>query len=292
MSRSLGIVYDRLRWEEKVLLKEAELMGINVNFIDVKSMKLDSQTPEKVIKEQFGEIILQRCISHIRGLSITKYLELNGIKVINNYETSESCGNKMDSTIILEKANIPTPRSIVSFSSEATIDSIDLIGYPAVSKPVIGSWGRLVIPLRNKETAKNLMDVRAQNSNPYNQIHYIQEMIDRPPRDIRCIVVGEEIITCVYRYSPPDEWRTNVAVGGKTEKCPINSELEDIILKTSKTFGGGILGIDLMESPKGIVVNEINPTVEFRGASKVTETNIPKAIINYAVKEGDKINND
>ena len=117
-------------------------------------------------------------------------------------------------------------------------------------------------------------------------------MIDRPPRDIRCIVVGEEIITCVYRYSPPDEWRTNVAVGGKTEKCPINSELEDIILKTSKTFGGGILGIDLMESPKGIVVNEINPTVEFRGASKVTETNIPKAIINYAVKEGDKINND
>tara|TARA_B100000749_G_scaffold279370_1_gene271990 strand:- start:411 stop:1289 length:879 start_codon:yes stop_codon:yes gene_type:complete len=292
LSQSLGIVYDRLRWEEKALLKEAELMGINVKFIDIKSMKLDSRTSEEVIKEQFGEVVLQRCISHIRGLSITKYLELNDVKVINNYETNESCGNKMNSTIMLEKAKIPTPRSIISFSSEATINSIDMIGYPAVSKPVIGSWGRLVIPLRNKETAKAFTDVRDQNSNPYNQIHYIQEMIDRPPRDIRCIVVGEEIVTCVYRYSPPDEWRTNVAVGGKTEKCLINSELEEIIFKTSKIFGGGILGIDLMESPKGIVVNEINPTVEFRGASKVTEINIPRAIINYAVNEGDKINND
>ena len=149
----------------------------------------------------------------------------------------------------------------------------------------MGSWGRGVFPLRDEEIANMIIEMREGNDNPLARIYYVQEMIKRPPRDIRCIVIGDKVIAAIYRYSAENEWRTNVARGGKAEVAPITNELEDTALKAAKAVGGGILGIDLMEDEKrGLLVHEVNNTVEFRGASNVSEVDIAGAIIDYAVK--------
>jgi [lysine-biosynthesis-protein LysW]--L-2-aminoadipate ligase len=276
-------VYDRIRWEEKALAQEAEKMGARVITIDAKILALDSTSEPKQIRKEFGDVVLERCISYFRGLHVTAYLEAKGLTVINPHEVGETCGNKYLTTLALEKAGIPTPRTLLAFTAESAKEAVTKIGYPAVLKPVVGSWGRGVAPLNDRESANTIIELREEMNGAMNQIYYIQEMVKRPPRDIRTIVVGDRVIAAAYRYSSPEEWRTNVARGGRTAPYPITKELEDIVLKSAKAVGGGVLGVDAMESPEGLVVHEVNNTVEFKGASQVSEANIPAAIASYAL---------
>ena len=149
-------------------------------------------------------------------------------------------------------------------------------------KPIVGSWGRQVVPIRDRETAEALIEMREMLNDTMQTIFYIQEMINRPPRDIRCVAVGDEIVACVYRYASPENWKTNVALGGHSEPCKVTPELEETIMKTVKVIGSGVLGIDLMEkSSSEFVVHEVNGTVEFKGAQSVTDQSIAGRIADY-----------
>ena len=283
MDKIVGLVYDRLRWEEKVLAKEGRDNGLKVEMIDAKMLRLSSEDSFEEVKNTFGDIVLQRCISHYRGLHLTAYLENCGMDVINSFDVASICGNKFLTSLALKKKGVPTPKTFLAFTQEAALELLDEAGLPLVMKPVTGSWGRMVVPLRDRETAQAMIEMRAEMNNPLDHLFYIQEMVKRPGRDIRIIVVGGEVVVAVYRYAPDNEWRTNVARGGKSELCPIDRELEEIVLKAADAMGGGVLGVDAMESPEGIVVHEVNNTVEFKGAASVSETNIPKAIMEYVI---------
>jgi [lysine-biosynthesis-protein LysW]--L-2-aminoadipate ligase len=188
-------------------------------------------------------------------------------------------------SIKLEQNKIPTPKTQFAFSAESGLESIKKTGFPQVLKPIVGSWGRGIYPLRDLETASMIIEMREEDDSPLSRIYYIQEMVDRPPRDIRCIVIGDQAITAIYRYSSESEWRTNVARGGIVELAQITKEMEDLALNAAKAVGGGILGVDMMEDKnRGLVVHEVNNTVEFRGAASVSKVDIPGEIINYAIK--------
>jgi [lysine-biosynthesis-protein LysW]--L-2-aminoadipate ligase len=207
-----------------------------------------------------------------------------GFVVINKFKVGETCGNKLITSLTLAKSNVPTPKTHFAFSAESAIEVINTTGFPVVLKPITGSWGRGVFPLRNEEVANMIIEMREDKDSPLSRIYYIQEMIKRPPRDLRCIVVGDKIVAAIYRYSTENEWRTNVSRGGKVELAPVTNELEDIVLRAAKAVGGGILGVDLMEDEKrGLLVHEVNNTVEFRGASNVSESDIAGAMIDYAL---------
>ncbi len=281
----LGLIYDRIRWEEKALASAAEAKGLNTNRIDAKEIYLDTDWSPKETQKKFGDIILQRCISYFRGLHTTAFLESKGLKVINNMDVSLTCGNKLLTTMKLEKAKVPTPRTILSFTEESALNSIETLGYPAVLKPVTGSWGRMVVQLKDRETAQAMLEMRGQMEGSLNQIYYVQEMVQRPPRDIRTIVAGDRIIAAIYRYAPDGDWRTNIARGGHGDICKVTSELEDVALRAAETVGGGLLGVDAMESPRGILVHEVNNTVEFKGAASVCSVDIASEIIDYMLKE-------
>jgi [lysine-biosynthesis-protein LysW]--L-2-aminoadipate ligase len=282
LARTFSIIFDRTRWEEKALIKAAKRKRIKINLIDAKNTSFDITSED--LTEPYGDIVLQRCISYFRGLHVSAILEKKGIKVVNSFDTTSICGNKMLTSLALSKAKVPTPKTFVAFTPETALEKLDEIGYPAVIKPVIGSWGRLVAPIRDRATAEAILEHREQMGNSLLQIHYIQEMVKRPPRDIRTIVVGNEITAAIYRSSPEGSWRTNVALGATTTACPITSELEDAALKAAKAVGGGILAVDLMESPKGNVVHEINSTIEFRGAESGTGVDIASKILEYLTK--------
>ena len=276
------VVYDKVRFEEKALYDTAKKKGLRAQIIDAKKITINNASKRKTL--QFGDVVLQRCISHFRGLYLTACLEFMGFMVINKFKVGETCGNKLITSLTLAKSDVPTPKTHFAFSAESAIEVINTTGFPVVLKPIIGSWGRGVFPIRDEEVANMIIEMRKENDNPLSRIYYVQEMIKRPPRDLRCIVVGDKIVAAIYRYSVENEWRTNVSRGGKAELAPITNELEDIALRAAKSVGGGILGVDLMEDEKrGLLVHEVNNTVEFRGASNVSESDIAGAMIDYAL---------
>ena len=280
--QKICIVFDRLRTEEKLLQKNAEELGYETSMIDAKITSFDTDSKPENFK--FGDVVIERCVSYYRGLHFTACLEFMDIPVINKFDVANTCGNKMITSMLLKKNNIPTPKTYFSFSAETALETFENIGYPLVIKPIIGSWGRSVMPIKDKDTAEAVIENRQVTDGPQDRIYYLQEMIDRPPRDIRVITVGDQAVSAMYRKSSGG-FKTNIALGADPELCEITKEIEDLCEKTSKAVGGGILGIDLMEDKKrGLVVHEVNNTVEFKGLVKVSKKNIPKEMIDYAVR--------
>lgn len=279
--QKICIVFDRLRTEEKLLQKKAEELGHETSMIDAKITSFD--TDSKPENYEFGDVVLERCVSYYRGLHFTACLEFMDIPVINKFDVANTCGNKMITSMLLKKNNIPTPKTYFSFTAETALENFEKIGYPLVIKPIIGSWGRSVMPVKDKDTAEAVIENRQVTDGPQDRIYYLQEMIDRPPRDIRVITVGDQAISAMYRKSSGG-FKTNIALGADPELCEITKEIEDLCERTSKAVGGGILGIDIMEDKeKGLVVHEVNNTVEFKGLVKVSKKNIPKEMIDYAI---------
>jgi [lysine-biosynthesis-protein LysW]--L-2-aminoadipate ligase len=278
-SNSLTILYDSIRWEEKALYEAAKKRGIDVANVDCKNLVLDLNKES----EFSGRTVLQRCVSYFKNVHSTAALEGLGARVINPLQGAIMCGNKMYAHMLLEKAGVRTPRAISAFSEEGAVAALDKFGYPAVIKPTVGSWGRLIALLRDKESARAVIEDR-EHMFPIYQIYYFEEFVDRPPRDIRAIVVGESVVAAIYRYSGDGEWKTNMALGGRAETCPVTKELEDICLKATRALSGQIVGVDLMESKNdGLMVHEVNNTTEFKNTVRVTGVDIPGMMIEYAL---------
>ena len=282
-SNSLIILYDIIRWEEKALYEAALKKGIKVENLDCKNMGIDLNDKNS---KYSGEVILQRSVSYFKNVHSTAALEGLGARVINSLYTAIMCGNKMYAHMELQKAGIRTPKAMAAFSEESAMEVLDKIGYPVVIKPTVGSWGRLIALLRDKEAARAVVEDR-EHMFPLYQIYYFEEFVKRPPRDIRAIVVGDRVVAAIYRYSGQGEWKTNMALGGHAEMCPVTNELEDICLKAKSILHGEVVGVDLMESDsQGLLVHEVNNTTEFKNTVRVTGIDIPGLIIDYAIGQG------
>jgi [lysine-biosynthesis-protein LysW]--L-2-aminoadipate ligase len=279
VSSNLSILYDTIRWEEKALFDAAKEKGINTKMVDCKSLSISLDKS----KEDFGTVI-QRCVSYYRSLHSTAALEGKGVNVINSLNTSIYAGNKLFTHMLLLKHGVPTPYSAVAFSEEAALELLDKKGYPMVLKPTVGSWGRMIALLKDRDSAEGIIESR-ESMYPIYQVYYLEEFVVRPPRDIRAIMVGDKVVAAIYRYSGDGQWKTNMALGGKAEVCKVTKELEDMCIKAKNAVQGQIVGIDLMESKEnGLVIHEINNTTEYKNTVRVTGVNIPALMIDYALE--------
>ncbi len=233
----ISIVFDRLRTEEKMLQKEAAELGHTAVMLDAKITQINTDTKKEDL--DLGDVVLERCVSYFRGLHFTSALEFLDIPVLNKFEVAHTCGNKMFMTLLLKKNNIPTPKTYFSFSSESATENLEKVGYPLVIKPVIGSWGRGVMPIKDKDAMDAIVEVREITDSPHDRIYYLQEVVKRPPRDIRIITIGDEPIAGMYRKSSGG-FKTNIALGADPEICEITKEMEEMAIKASKAMGGGI----------------------------------------------------
>lgn len=275
---SLVFLYDLIRWEEKALYESAKKKGIDSTLLDCKDLSINLNS-----RNFMDTVILQRCVSYFKNLHSTAALEGLGARVINNLYTAVICGNKLFSHMELVKNGIKTPEAYLSFSEESSLKSLTELGYPSVIKPTIGSWGRLISLLKDEDAAKAVLEDR-MHMFPLYHIFYFEEFIKRPPRDIRAIVIGNQVQAAIYRYSGKREWKTNMALGGYAENCPITNELEEICIKAAKSVRGEIVGVDLMEDEtRGLLVHEINNTTEFKNTVKVTEIDLPGKILDHII---------
>jgi len=274
----VGFLYTRLRAEEKYLLEELEKQPdvdiIRVNdgdtFFDI------NQLPEQI------DVLFERSISYSRGLYISRIFEAHGIPVVNSSVVAERCGDKYITSQILAKNGIPTPRVLMAFDEESALRAIEAMGYPCVLKPVVGSWGRLLAKIENREMAEALIEHKA-TLGVNHQIFYIQEYINKPGRDIRAFVVGNEAICAIYRSS--ENWITNTARGGIATNCPVTDEIAELCHRAAYAVGEGLLALDLFETENGLTVNEINHTMEFRNSITTTGVNIPQKMVDYVLAQ-------
>jgi [lysine-biosynthesis-protein LysW]--L-2-aminoadipate ligase len=264
-----------------MLIEAARKKRVELDIYNAGDIFFDVTNPKE---KNYDPVILQRSISYFRGLHISALLESKGVEVVNSYKAASICGNKALTSIALSEASIPTPRTLLAFTEEAAIKALDKLGYPAILKPVIGSWGRLIAPLKDLDSAKAIFESR-EYMYPLYQIYYLQEMIGRPQRDIRCFIIGDQAIAAIYRYSAPGEWKTNVARGGKAEPCKITPEIEELAIKAVKIVGDGSFGVDIMESNRGLLVHEINATTEFKNTTTITGVDIPGLLITYLLEK-------
>lgn len=279
MTAEVSVLYDTIRWEEKALLEAGKKKNVNIRMIDCKKLALELDGDPA---EDYG-VVLQRCVSYYRNLHSTAALEGMGVDVINCLNTGIFAGNKLFTHMLLKKCGVPTPRASIAFSKDAALDSIDEKGYPKIIKPTVGSWGRLISKLNGREAASGIIESR-ERMYPIYHVHYLEEFVQRPPRDIRAIVVGDRVVAAIYRSSGDGGWKTNMALGGKASPCSVTGEMEDMCIKAKDAVRGQIVGVDLMESDeRGLVVHEVNNTTEYKNTVRVCGTDIPSLIIDYAL---------
>ena len=273
----VGFLYTRLRVEEKYLLEELGKRGVEVVRIDDGETVFDiAQKPANV------DVLFERSVSYSRGLYISRIFEAHNVPVVNSSLVAERCGDKYVTSQILVREGIPTPRVLMAFDEASALKAIEMLGYPCVLKPVVGSWGRLLARVDNRAMAETIVEHKAVLGGVNHQVFYIQEYIHKPGRDIRAFIIGDQTICAIYRSS--ENWITNTARGGLATNCPITPEIDDLCTRTARAMGGGLLAIDLFETRDGILVNEVNHTMEFRNSITTTGVNIPARMIDYVLE--------
>jgi [lysine-biosynthesis-protein LysW]--L-2-aminoadipate ligase len=273
----IGLLCSRIRVEEKLLIRELETRKADFEIIDDRKIVLEIH--------QNGweyDVILERCINHSRALYALRIFSDWGVPTVNTYEVADICGNKLLTTSALVRAGIPTPRTRVAFTPESALEAIEGMGYPVVLKPGVGSWGRLLSKVNDREAAETILEHKQVLGSYHHSIYYIQEYVEKHGRDIRAFVVGDETICAIYRTSP--HWITNTARGGKATNCPVTPELNELCVAAAQAVGGGVVALDLFEDDdRGLLVNEINYTMEFRNSIDTTGVNIPAKVIDYVL---------
>jgi [lysine-biosynthesis-protein LysW]--L-2-aminoadipate ligase len=279
----IGVLLSRVRVEEKWLFEALEKRGLDYDRLDDRAVKFDIADPGPW--RQYA-VVLERSLSFGRGLYAAQMLNAWGIPTVNTAQVAATCGDKLATSAALQAAGVPQPNVRVAFTPEAALEVIEAMGYPVVLKPVVGSWGRLVSKVNDREAAEALLEHREVLGNYQQQIYYIQEYIHKPNRrDIRAFVVGDETIAAIYRTSP--HWITNTARGGVGTNCPVTPDLNALCTAAARAVGGGVLAIDLLEDPdRGLLVNEVNHTMEFHTSLPVTGVDIAGRVIDYVAQVG------
>jgi len=277
----IGVLFSRVRVEEKWIFAALEKRGIDYERLDDRTISFDLENPEPW---RSFDAVLERSISFTSGLYALRILNAFGVLTINTAAVADVCGDKLTTSTMLAQAGVPQPHNIVAFTPEAALEAIEKFGYPVVIKPVVGSWGRLLAKVNDRDAAEAILEHKSILGSIQHSVFYIQEYIKKPGRDIRAIVVGDEVLTAIYRKS--EHWITNTARGGEGEICKITPDIEHLCLKAAKAVGGGVLAVDLVEHPeRGLVVNEINHTMEFHTAQPISGIDIAGEIVSYVIQK-------
>ena len=276
----LGILCSIVRTEEKLIFEAFRGLGVKFDRIDDRGLILDLDN-----RNHPWDIVLERAVNHSRALHTLKILNDRGITTVNSWNVANTCGDKVLTSNALVTHNVPTPRTLIAYTPESALEAIEQLGYPAVLKPAVGSWGRLIARVNDRYAAEALLEHKQTLGSYHHSIFYIQEYVPKGNRDIRAFVVGDETICAIYRHS--DHWITNTARGGHATNCPVTDELHSICLAASLAVGGGVLAVDVFESGQGLLVNEVNYTMEFRNSISVTGVPIHERIAAYTLGVGE-----
>jgi len=272
----VGLLHSLIRKEEKLLLEEFQARAVDLTMIDDRNLVFDLESVPDI------DVVLERSINHSRSMYGLRLLEAAGIHCINAAEVAKICGDKILTSVALKEAGVRQPPVRVAFTEESALKAIEELGYPVVLKPAVGSWGRLLSKVNDRESAEAILEHKALLGSYHHSIFYIQKFVEKKGRDIRSFVVGDECIAAIYRSS--EHWITNTARGAVATGCEVDPNIAEISLAAADAVGGGILAVDLFETDDGLFVNEVNYTMEFRNSIETTGVNIPARVVDFVLR--------
>jgi [lysine-biosynthesis-protein LysW]--L-2-aminoadipate ligase len=276
----VGLLYSRIRRDEKLLLSELRDRGHDVTKIDVRKEQFNISAAPAVFDDV--DVVLDRCLATSRSLYITRFLDAYGVPVVNSSETAELCADKVKNSLALEAAGVLTPNTTVAFTTDAALEAIEAFGYPCVLKPVVGSWGRLMAKIDTRDAAEAILEHKATLGHYEHKVFYVQEFVEKPGRDIRVLAVDGEPVAAMTRSS--EHWLTNAAKGGTTNAFELDDRALELVERASEAVGGGLLGVDLMEvgtDGDEYTVHEVNHTVEFKALNDATDVDVPARVVDW-----------
>lgn len=277
---TIAILHSRIRVEERLLADELAARNIPHELVDLRAVVFDIHDPAPWRR---FDAVLDRCISQTQSLAAVRVLEGFGVACINRAAVIEACGDKLATSVLLARHGVPTPRTRVALDPESALAAVEQNGYPAVLKPATGSWGRLLARVNDRDAAEAVIEHKATLGSVQHGVFYVQEHVEKPGRDLRVFMVGEGAICGIVRHSP--HWITNTARGGRASRFDLTPEVRALCARASRAVGGGLLAIDLLESPSaGLLVSEINHTMEFRNSIEPTGVNIPGRMIDFVLE--------
>jgi [lysine-biosynthesis-protein LysW]--L-2-aminoadipate ligase len=274
---NVGVLYSRIRRDEKLLLSELRDRGHEVTKIDVRKERFGVHDPPAAFDGV--DIVVDRCLATSRSRYVTRFVDAYDLPVVNDPETAAICADKARNSLVLAEAGVPTPATEVTFTKESAMESIEEFGYPCVLKPVIGSWGRLMAKIDSRDAAEAILEHKETLGHYEHKVFYIQEFVEKPGRDIRVVATDGEPVAAMARSS--DHWLTNAARGAETESIEVTDEMADLVKRASDAVGGGLLGVDLMETGDSYTVHEVNHTVEFKALNEVSSVDVPAAVVDW-----------
>jgi [lysine-biosynthesis-protein LysW]--L-2-aminoadipate ligase len=273
----VGFLHSLIRKDEKLLIEEFKKRdNIDLEFIDDRKLIFNFDDEKLPV-----DIIIERAINHSRALHALTLFENMGLKCVNSSNVALICGDKLLTSKALNAHNVPQPQLSIAFTEESAIQAIETMGYPVVIKPAVGSWGRLLAKINDRDAAEALLEHKSILGSYHHSIFYIQKYVEKKSRDIRSFVIGDQCIAAIYRTS--DHWITNTARGGIATNCSLTEDLKAISLQAANAVGGGVLAVDLLETSEGLLVNEVNYTMEFKNSIDTTGVNIPAHIVEYVI---------
>jgi len=278
----VGFLHSLIRKDEKLLIEEFNKReDVELVMIDDRKLKFDLKNNKFDI-----DVLIERSINHSRALHAIKIFESAGVKCVNTFEVATICGDKLLTSSALQDNNIPQPDIKVAFTEASALEAIEEMGYPVVLKPAVGSWGRLLSKINDRDAAESILEHKTVLGTYHHSIFYIQKYVDKKEgRDIRSFVVGDTCIAAIYRGS--EHWITNTAKGAVASKCEVTKEIADMSIAAAKAVGGGVVAIDLFETKDNeLMVNEVNYTMEFKNSIATTGVNIPELVVDYILEVG------
>ena len=228
----IAMTYTRLRTEERLLLDAFESLGIEVEPVDLRTAVFDPMHPGRWAE---FDAVIDRSVSLTSTLTAVRILEVYGVRCINPLGAIEACSDKLSTTLALARAGVPQPGVRVAVNPDAGLEAVDAIGYPAVLKPTVGSWGRLIARLNDRDAAEAVLEHRDTLGSAQQGVFYVQEHVNKPDRDIRVFVVGGEPIAAIVRRSA--HWVTNTARGAAAEGLELTDALRHLAATSAEAVG-------------------------------------------------------
>jgi [lysine-biosynthesis-protein LysW]--L-2-aminoadipate ligase len=281
MTMNIGMLYSRIRRDEKLLLSELRDRGHEVEKVDVRKQRFGVDEPPAALEGL--DLVVDRCLATSRSRYVTEFVDRYDVPVVNDPATAAVCADKARNSLVLSENDVPTPATEVAFTKESALEAIESFGYPCVLKPVVGSWGRLMAKIDSRSAAEAILEHKETLGHYEHKVFYIQEFVEKPGRDIRVVATDGEPVAAMARSS--DHWLTNAAQGATTEAIDVDDEMAALVERASEAVGGGLLGVDLMEvgGPDSgtYTVHEVNHTVEFKALNEVADVDVPAAVVDW-----------
>ncbi|MFC1494727.1 RimK family alpha-L-glutamate ligase [Thermodesulfobacteriota bacterium] len=273
-------------YSTKRLKEEAKLRGHDVRVLDTLkfSIFIEKKKPQLYYREKpiiRYDAVIPRIGASITffGTAVVRHFEQMGIYTLNSSQPIRVSRDKLRASQILSRHNIGTPATAFVHARDSIIPAIEKVGgAPVIIKLLEGTQGVGVILADTVKTAQAI--VETLQSTKHNVL--IQKFIaESKGRDIRCLVVGGEVVAAMRRIATGDEFRSNVHRGGRVEAVELDSEYQSTAILAAQILGLSVAGVDLLESKDGPQVMEVNSSPGLEGIERATEINIADAIIKH-----------